>query len=144
MTKHFTTQSGHEAAKSYAWAALKIVPVFPTTELKRIMKKRQLLLDALSQQILLAKTRTYTPTKTKWITEADGNVRRVEVPIQLKKWWKRIPNGKLHISVYSKSKALDLETGKNAIEIDGYAELIPTLKLIYKSIELGDFDDLFV
>jgi hypothetical protein len=38
---------------------------------------------------------------------------------------------------------LELEPGKNAIEIEGIAELIPTLKLVYQSIELGDFDDLF-
>jgi hypothetical protein len=142
MTRHFNKQSVNGIAKSDAWAALNIVSVFPTHELKRIMKKRQLLLDAVSEQILMATTRSYCPTKTKWITEADGNVRRVQVPIQLKKWWKQIPNGKLHICIYSKGKPIDLEPGKSAIEIEAYSELIPTLKLVQKSIELGDFDDL--
>ena len=142
MTRHFNKQSVNRITKSDAWAALKIVSVFPTHELKRIMKKRQSLLDAVSEQILMATTRSYCPTKTKWITEADGNVRRVQVPIQLKKWWKQIPNGKLHICIYVRGKPMDLEPGKNAIEIEGCSELIPTLKLIYKSIELGDFDDL--
>lgn len=142
MTKHFNKQSVNDKAKSDAWAALKIVSVFPTPELKRIMKKRQSLLDAVSEQILMATTRSYTPTKTKWITEADGNVRRVQVPMQLKKWWKQIPNGKIHLCVYVKGKPLSLERGKNAIEIEGYSELICTLKLVHKSIELGDFDDL--
>ena len=142
MTRHFNKQSVKAIAKSDAWAALNIVSVFPTHELKRIMKKRQSLLDAVSEQILMATTRSYCPTKTKWITEADGNVRRVQVPIQLKKWWKQIPNGKLHICIYVRGKPMDLEPGKNAIEIEGYSELIPTLKLVHKSIELGDFDDL--
>ena len=142
MTRHFNKQSVNGIAKSDAWAALNIVSVFPTHELKRIMKKRQSLLDAVSEQILMATTRSYCPTKTKWITEADGNVRRVKVPIQLKKWWKQIPNGKLHICIYVRGKPIDLEPGKNAIEIGGYSELIPTLKLVHKSIELGDFDDL--
>ena len=142
MTRHFNKQSVNGIAKSDAWAALNIVSVFPTHELKRIMKKRQSLLDAVSEQILMATTRSYCPTKTKWITEADGNVRRVHVPIQLKKWWKQIPNGKLHICIYVRGKPMDLEPGKNAIEIEGYSELIPTLKLVHKSIKLGDFDDL--
>jgi len=143
MTKHFSGQSISETAKSDAWAALNIVPLYPTPELRRIMKKRQTLLDAVSEQILMATTRSYTPTKSKWITEADGNVRRVQVPIQLKKWWTQIPNGKLHLCVFVKGKPLELEPGKNAIEIEGIAELIPTLKLVHQSIELGDFDELF-
>ena len=142
MTKHFNNQSVHKNKKSNAWATLNIVSVFPMPELKRIMKKRQKLLDAVSEQILMATTRSYTPTKIKWVTEADGNVRRVRVPMQRKKWWRQIPNGKLHICVYTNSKPLNLEPGKNAIEIEGYSELIPTLKLIHRSVELGDFDDL--
>ena len=142
MTKHFTKKSMIESAKSDTWAALKIVSVFPTLELKQIMKKRQLLLDAVSEQILMASTRSYTPTKTKWITEPDGNVRRVQVPIKLKKWWQQIPNGKIHICVYVRGKPIDLESGKNAIEIEGYSKLIPTLYLIQKSIDVGDFDNL--
>ena len=141
MTKHFNNQSVHKNKKSNAWATLNIVSVFPMPELKRIMKKRQKLLDAVSEQILMATTRSYTPTKIKWVTEADGNVRRVRVPMQRKKWWRQIPNGKLHICVYTNSKPLNLEPGKNAIEIEGYSELIPTLKLIHRSVELGDFDD---
>jgi len=46
MTKHFSRQSVSETAKSDAWAALNIVSVYPTPELRRIMKKRQSLLDA--------------------------------------------------------------------------------------------------
>ena len=142
MTKHFLKQSAIEIAKSHVWAEFNIVSVFPTPELKRIMKKRQSLLDAVSKQILMATNRTYTPTKTKWITEPDGNVRRVLVPIQIKKWWKQIPNGKLHICVYVKGNPIELLPGKNAIEILAHSELIPTLQLLHKSIELGDFDDL--
>ena len=142
MTKHFFKHSANEIAKSHIWAAFDIVSVFPTPELKRIIRKRKSLLDALSEQILMATTRNYTPSKTKWITEPDGNIRRVLVPIQIKKWWKQIPNGKLHICVYFKGKPIELMPGKNAIEIKGHSELIPTLQLVQKSIELGDFDDL--
>ena len=142
MTKHFSNQPVNEIVKSHVWAEFNIVSVFPTLELKRIMKKRQSLLDAVSEQILMATNRTYTPTKTKWVTEPDGNVRRVLVPIQIRRWWKQIPNGKIHICVYFKGRPTELIPGKSAIEINAHSDLIPTLQLIHKSIELGDFDDL--
>ena len=85
MTKHFSKQSANEIVKLHVWAEFNIVSVFPTPELKRIMKKRQSLLDAVSEQILMATNRTYTPTETKWVTEPDGNVRRVLVPVQIKR-----------------------------------------------------------
>ena len=69
-----------------------------------------------------------------------GNVRKVMVPTKFKKWWILLPDGKLQIAVYWKSKQLEFEDGKNAIEIESTVELIPTLERIKKSIDLGDFD----
>ena len=56
------------------------------------------------------------------------------------------PNPKWEITpvcLCQRQAPLELEPGKTAIEIEGIAELIPTLKLVHQSIELGDFDDLF-
>ena len=117
MTKYFSGQSVSQSAKSDVWAALNIVSLYPASELKRIMKKRQSLLDAVSEQILMATTRSYTPTKSKWITEADGNVRRVQVPIQLKKWWTQIPNGKLHLVFLSKANLWNWSQAKPQLKL---------------------------
>lgn len=80
--------------------------------------------------------------KSRWITAPDGAVRRVVVPKKLKKWWVSLPNGKIEVSVYVKRKRLELEIGKNAIEIDGKSELLSTLESIQRSIDHGDFDTL--
>jgi len=142
MTKHFMKDLDEISSKSDIWTSLRLVSLFPETQLKKIMKKRESLKDQLSEQILMATNRSYSPMKYRWLTETDGHVRRVAVPIKLKKWWREIPTGKLQLCIYVRGKALELEVGKNAIEIDTYSDLIPTLQLIQQAVDLGDFDEL--
>jgi hypothetical protein len=142
MTKHFMKDSEETSSKSDIWASLRLVSLFPETQLKKIMKKRETLKDQLSEQILMATNRSYSPMKYQWLTETDGHVRRVAVPMKLKKWWREIPTGKLQLCIYVRGKALELEVGKNAIEIDTYSDLVPTLQLMQEVVDLGDFDEL--
>ena len=142
MTKHFMKDLDEISSKSDIWTSLRLVSLFPETQLKKIMKKRESLKDQLSEQILMATNRSYSPMKYRWLTETDGHVRRVAVPIKLKKWWREIPTGKLQLCIYVRGKALELEVGKNAIEIDTYSDLIPTIQLIQQAVDLGDFDEL--
>ena len=107
------------------------------------MTKRDQIKTKLTEQILLATDRSYVPTKNKWITEVDGHVRRISVPVKVRRWWSEVEGGKIQVSVYYKGKPLELEAGKNAIEINSPNELVPTLRLLQKSIDLGDFDVLF-
>ena len=141
MTKQFSQKQAAKSAKSDIWSSFRLVSAYPEKEIKKILKKRTVLREALAEQILMATNRSYTPMKTKWITEADGNVRRVAVPLAIKKWWRQNPDGKIQICVYYRGKVLDLAPRKNAIEINSLAELLPTLNLINASIDLGDFDE---
>ena len=94
MTKQFSKEQAVTSAKSDIWASFRLVPAYPEKEIKKIFKKRSTLRDALAEQILMATNRSYTPMKSKWITEVDGNVRRVAVPASIKKWWRHCPDGK--------------------------------------------------
>lgn len=141
MTKQFSKEQAVTSAKSDIWASFRLVSAYPEKEIKKILKKRSTLRDALAEQILMATNRSYAPMKSKWITEVDGNVRRVAVPVSIKKWWRHCPDGKVQIRVYHRGKMLELAPGKNAIEINSHAELLPTLNLINASIDLGDFDE---
>ena len=142
MTKHFRTNSKGAKAKSDIWASLKIVALTPETEIKKIMKKRASLRDQISEQILMATNRSYSPMKYKWITESDGHVRRVAIPLKMKKWWRQLPTGQLQICIYTGGKPVELDAGKSAIEIKAHSDLVPTLQLIQEAVDLGDFDDL--
>ena len=141
MTKHFNKQSVKEIAKSDAWTALNIVSVFPAHELKQIMKKRNSLLDAVSEQILMATTRSYSPTKTNGLLKlmVMCDVFKFQYNSKVVETNSKRQTSYLHLF---QRQAYDLEPCKSAIEIEAYSELILTLKLVQKSIELGDFDDL--
>lgn len=143
MTKHFSKVKVPTVVKSDIWNSLKFVTRIPSSRIKSIMTKRDQIKTKLTEQILLATDRSYVPTKNKWITEVDGHVRRISVPVKVRRWWSEVEGGKIQVSVYYKGKPLELEAGKNAIEINSPNELVPTLRLLQKSIDLGDFDVLF-
>ena len=142
MTKHFIFDKENILPKSEIWRGFKLVTRIPEKQLKHTQNIRNRLQKLISQQILMASDKSYQPTKFKWVTDAFGNVRRVAVPIRTKKWWILTPCGKVQISVIYKGNPVELEFGKNAIEIDSLNDLIPTLKLLQKSVALGDFDSI--
>ena len=142
MTKHFSKIKSQDEVKSDIWNSLKFVRKIPNSQIKSAMKKRDQLKTKLSEQILMATDRSYVPTKNKWITEVDGHVRRVALPVKVRRWWSEIDGGKLQISLFYKGKPLELEPGKDAVEVSCPNDLIPTLRLLQKSIDLGDFDNL--
>ena len=142
MTKHFSKIKSPDEVKSDIWNSLKFVRKIPNSQIKSAMKKRDQLKTKLSEQILMATDRSYVPAKNKWITEVDGHVRRVALPVKVRRWWSEIDGGKLQISLFYKGKPLELEPGKDAVEVSCPNDLIPTFRLLQKSIDLGDFDSL--
>ena len=142
MTSRASESENHGNTRSKEWASFKLVPASPIQSISKVFRKRDDLHREVAEQILMASNPSYVPMKSRWITAPDGAVRRVVVPKKLKKWWVSLPNGKIEVSVYVKRKRLELEIGKNAIEIDGKSELLSTLESIQRSIDHGDFDTL--
>ncbi len=142
MTSRASESENHGITRSKEWASFKLVPASPIQSISKVFRKRDDLHREVAEQILMASNPSYVPMKSRWITAPDGAVRRVVVPKKLKKWWVSLPNGKIEVSVYVKRKRLELEIGKNAIEIDGKSELLSTLESIQRSIDHGDFDTL--
>jgi len=142
LTSRASESENHGITRSKEWASFKLVPASPIQSISKVFRKRDDLHREVAEQILMASNPSYVPMKSRWITAPDGAVRRVVVPKKLKKWWVSLPNGKIEVSVYVKRKRLELEIGKNAIEIDGKSELLSTLESIQRSIDHGDFDTL--
>ena len=126
--------------RSENWSSFKFVESVTAQSVSKILRKRETLHKLVSEQIYMANNPSFVPTKSKWITGIDGNVRQVMVPKKIKKWWVLLPDGKLQVAIYWKSKQLEFEEGKNAIEVNSIAGLVPTLESIKYSIDLGDFD----
>ena len=107
-----------------------------------IAVRRRKLAAKIDEQILLATDKGYTPTHHKWITDADGNQRKVEVAKRVKRWWMASAEGKVNLVVRYGSKPLEFANGTNAIEPDSEAEVADTLRKVRDAVEAGELDAL--
>ncbi len=127
-------------------AALKFTTAKKPTQLPPIQSRRCKLIAKLEEQIALATAlaegRTYAPTKTKVVVDADsGEKRSVETAKRMKQWWFTAENGKLALTVRYGAKVLELVKGKNAIEVANVNELVKTLTLVKTAAGAGEIDD---
>ena len=121
---------------------LNFVAFKPLANNNPIALRRRKLVAKIDEQIQLASDKDYTPTQHKWITDADGNQRKVEVAKRVKRWWTESVDGKINLVVRYGSKPLEFGKGKNAIELVSEAEVADTLRKVRDAAELGELDSL--
>ncbi len=109
-----------------------------------VVERRNKLSKKLWEQMELAKARNagtnFTVKRFRTIKDLDGNVRSVERDKRIKPWWFMSNSGTLCVQVFYGSKALELESGKTAIEARDLAHVVEILGLIKKEVELGSLD----
>ncbi len=93
---------------------LNFVTFKPLAKNNAVAIRRRKLIAKIEEQIQLAKDRSYSPKKHKWITVSDGNQRKVEVPKRLKRWWVQSSDGKLNLVIRYGSKPLEFAKGKTS------------------------------
>lgn len=106
------------------------------------LKRRRKLLDKLNEQMKLAEDSSYQPTTMKWVTDTDGERKRVEVPKRVKQWWGKDANGNTVLTVRYGSKPLELAKGKQAIKLASNDDVVKTLKVIADAVETGELDSI--
>ena len=106
------------------------------------LKRRRKLIAKIDEQILLATDSNYRPTKTKWVSNVDGIERKLEIPKRIRRWWTEQLGGAILLTIRYGNKVIELEKGKNAIELSSKAELEPTLQSIKQAADNGEFDTL--
>ena len=104
------------------------------------LKRRRKLLDKLNEKMLLAEDSSYQPTTKKWVTDADGERKRVDVPKRVKRWWGKDANGNTVLTIRYGSKPLELAKGKQAIKLASNDDVVKTLKVIAEAVEAGELD----
>ena len=119
---------------------LNFVAFKPLANTNPIAVRRRKLIAKIDEQILLATDKQYTPTQHKWITDADGNQRKVEVSKRVKRWWTASVDGKINLVVRYGSKPLEFAKDKNAIELASEAEVADVLAKVREAVELGELD----
>ena len=121
---------------------LNFVAFKPLANNNPIAIRRRKLIAKIDEQLQLASDKDYTPTQHKWITDADGNQKKVEVAKRVKRWWTASVNGKINLVVRYGSKPLEFAKGKNAIELASEGEVADTLRKVREAAELGELDAL--
>jgi len=119
---------------------LKFVTFNPLANNNLIAVRRRKLIAKLDEQIQLATNKDYTPTQYKWLTDEQGNLKKVEVPKRVKRWWTASVDGKVNLVVRYGSKPLEFSKGKNAIELATESEVADVLAKVREVAENGELD----
>ena len=106
------------------------------------LKRRRKLIAKIDEQILIATDSNYKPTKIKWVHNEDGTERKLEIPKRIRRWWTEQQGGTILLTIRYGNKVIEIEEGKNAIELSSKEELEPTLQSIKKAVDNGEFDKL--
>ena len=121
---------------------LKLVPNKKSNSNNSFLKRRRKLIAKIDEQILLATDSNYKPTKIKWVQNEDGTERKLEIPKRVRRWWCEQQGGTILLTIRYGNKVIEIEEGKNAIELSSKAELEPTLQSVKKTVNNGEFDRL--
>ena len=119
---------------------LSFVAFKPLANNNPIAMRRRKLVAKIDERIQLASDKDYTPTQHKWIADAEGNPKKVEVAKCVKRCWTASVDGKINLVMRYGSKPLGFAKGKNAIELANEAEVADTLTKVRKAAELGELD----
>ena len=84
----------------------------------------------------------YSPTKFKNIVNVEtGTNEYKQVPKRIRAWWWKNEAGKWNLVVRYGARIIELGKGKNSIELENEAAILPTLEVIKKAVEAGELDD---
>ena len=114
----------------------------PTNRNNSFLKRRRKIIAKIDEQILLGTDSNYKLTKIKWVRNEDGIERKLEIPKRLRRWWCEQQAGTILLTIRYGNKVIELEKGKNAIELSSISELEPTLQSIKQAVDNGEFDRL--
>jgi hypothetical protein len=125
-------------------ASLKLVTAKKPSNQAPIVQRRNKLCAKIFEQLALAKAQnageTYSPTRTKTVTNTDGERVQVSVPKRIKPWWFVGENGKVCISIRYGAKVIAITPKANAIEVNSPAALIEALETVGTAVQAGELD----
>ena len=126
-------------------STLKLVTATRENKTSPVIQRRQKLINKIDEQISLAIAQAngekYSPTKFKNIVNVEtGETEYKAMPKRIRAWWWEA-GGKLNLTVRYGARIIELAKGKNSIELENFAAVLPTLDLIRKAVEAGELDE---
>jgi soluble cytochrome b562 len=127
-------------------STLKLVSATRATHISPVMQRRQKLITKIDEQIEMAQAAAngtaFTATKFKNIVNAEtGEKQYKQVAKKVRTWWWKNEAGKVNLVVRYGARIIELAKGKNSIELENEAAILPTLDLIRKAAEAGELDE---
>ncbi len=125
-------------------ASLKLVAAKKPSSQPPVVQRRNKLSGKVYEQIQLARAQsageTYAPTKSKAVTNAEGERVVVTAPKRIKPWWFVAENGKVCITIRYGAKVIAITPKANAIEVNSPAALIEALEAVNAAVLAGELD----
>ena len=125
-------------------ASLKLVAAKKPSNLPPVVHRRNKLSSKVCEQIQLARSQNegtaFAPTRTKTVTNAEGQRVQLTQPKRVKPWWFVAESGKCCIAIRYGSKVLELAKGKTAIEVASASALIDALEAVNAAVIAGELD----
>jgi hypothetical protein len=125
-------------------ASLKLVAAKKPSNLPPVVHRRNKLSSKVFEQIQLARCQNegtvFAPTRTKTVTNAEGQRVQLTQPKRVKPWWFVAESGKCCIAIRYGSKVLELAKGKTAIEVASASALIDALEAVNAAVIAGELD----
>jgi hypothetical protein len=124
-------------------ASLKLVAA-KKSQHSPVQHRRQKLSAKILEQIKFATAQsmgeTYAPTRSKIITNADGERVQVNHAKKIKPWWFSDANGKVCLAIKYGARTIELAKGKTAIEVASAEALIAALTTVNEAVLAGELD----
>lgn len=125
-------------------ASLKLVAAKKPLNLPPVVHRRNKLSSKVYEQIQLARSQNegtaFAPTRTKTVTNSEGQRVQITQPKRVKPWWFVAESGKCCIAIRYGSKVLELAKGKTAIEVASAGALIDALEAVNAAVIAGELD----
>ena len=125
-------------------STLKLVAATRENKVSPVLQRRLKLIKKLDEQILLATAalngETYQSIKFKNVVNAEGVTEYKQVAKKVRAWYWKNDAGKYNLVVRYGARIVELSKGKNSIELENEAAILPTLDLVKKIIEAGELD----
>jgi hypothetical protein len=126
-------------------STLKLSTAVKPTHMPAVQVRRNKLSKRLWEQIELARAQQsgteFAPVKQRsYLDKETGLRRQVESTKRVKPWWFTADNGKLAMNVRYGARMIELAKGKSTVEIVNMDQLVPTLELIKRAVEVGELD----
>lgn len=105
-----------------------------------VTKRREKMLSALEQPRNLAQDPSYTIVQQRWAKDENGVKQSVERHTQIRRWWLRNGMGVCLLIIRYRSRVLEPQKGKAALDAGGEANLVSAIEEIMRMTKEGELD----